>query len=438
MRLHSEPFIGCILCFLLGVSSAAHAQVVNVTRTHIVQDPAGIELQKLLTDAQAAADRKDFQTAAQNYLNYLAKKPDDAITHFNLGYVYTAMQQPTNAKAEYEKAILLDPKMAPAYLNLGLTLLETDPSGAVEPLQKAAALTPNEARPKFILGLAFERSGKLPEAIEQFQVAEKLDTKDFSIRLKLGYILLRVARPADAEQEFRAGIAMQPDSSPAHLGLAESLVAQMKLEGAASELDAYLKTQPNDIDIQIERATVLADLGKDDQALDALDHAAAVRPENLSALKLRARVFFDKKRFADAVVVLQKAAALAPNDPEIPARLGHAYLENKDYAHAVEELIAAFKFDSASNAVLIDLVDAQYLNKNYPAALHNLDELSKREALPAGSWFIRATCYDRLGQIALALEAYQKFLQLNNGKENDMYFEASARARTLTRELQKR
>ena len=31
-------------------------------------------------------ERKDFQAAAQNYQDYLAKKPDDALVHFDLGY----------------------------------------------------------------------------------------------------------------------------------------------------------------------------------------------------------------------------------------------------------------------------------------------------------------------------------------------------------------
>jgi tetratricopeptide (TPR) repeat protein len=121
---------------------------------------------------------------------------------------------------------------------------------------------------------------------------------------------------------------------------------------------------------------------------------------------------------------------------EIPARLGHLYLKKKDYPNAVRELVVAFKMAPNATDVLGDLVAAQYLNKNYPAALEGLDLLSKREPLPAGSWFIRATCYDRLGQPAQALDGYQRFLQLNKDQNNDMYFEATARARTLTRELQ--
>jgi tetratricopeptide (TPR) repeat protein len=177
-------------------------------------------------------------------------------------------------------------------------------------------------------------------------------------------------------------------------------------------------------------------MAKYEDALAELDKAATPGPEGLRALKLRSQIYFEKKRYADAIPVLQKALVLAPQDPQLPARLGHVYLENKQYADAVRELIVAFKMDSASDDVLKDLILAQYLNTNYPAALEGIDLLSRRESLPPGSWFMRATCYDKLAQPANALEAYQKFLQLNKDTNNDMYFEAAARARTLTRELQ--
>ena len=87
---------------------------------------------------------------------------------------------------------------------------------------------------------------------------------------------------------------------------------------------------------------------------------------------------------------------------------------------------------------LTDLVTAQYFNKNYQAALQGIDLLSQRKPLPMGSWYMRATCYDKLGEAAQALDAYQKFLQLNKDENSDMYFVATARVRTLERELKEK
>jgi len=440
MTICSKPR-GCwALMALLGASHSIAAQTTSAPqkKSHRVQDPDAIALNNLLAAAQAAMEKRDYTAAAQCYQEYLAKKPDDANIHFQLGYAFTALQKLPEAKTEYEKASALDPKMAPAFLNLGLTLLDSDPAAAVEPLQKAAALLPNQAEPKYFLGAALEKSGKPALAIEQYQAAEKLDEKHFETRLALGRTLLKSNQPGEAESEFRAALLVRPDSAPAQLGVAQSLLAQKKSSKAAAELGVYLKLQPRDNEARIEHASLLADLGRNDDALAELDRARTADPEGPSALKLRGRIYSQTKRYDEAVTALEKAAALAPQDADIPAQLGHVYLEKKDYPNAVRVLIVAWKITPSDNDVLGDLIAAEYLNKNYPAALQGLDVLSKRKALPLGTLFIRATCYDKLGQAAQALEAYQKFLSLNKDESSDMYFEAAARARFLARELKEK
>lgn len=434
-----RTLVCCLVCMPVAALPAVSAQTKGVAKKRVTADPAAQELNRLLAAAQEAADRRDYATAAQNYRDYLAKKPDDAIVHYDLGYAYTALQRPADAKTEYEKAIALDPldpKMAPAYLNLGLTLLASDPAAAIEPLQHAAELTPGDARPRLLLGTALDASGKPAAAIDQYEAAKKLDERNFDIRLALGRALLSAHRTPEAEAEFREALGLRPDAAAAHLGLAQSLIAENKSEAAASELAAYLEAQPNDVNARVERASVLADLGKRDEALAELDRAAAAGPEGLRALKLRSQIYFEEKRYADAVPALQKAAAIAPQDKDVPALLGHAYLEAKRYPDAVRELAAAFRMDPQANDVLGDLVLAEYNTQNYPAALGALDALAKRKELPPESWFIRAACYDKLGQPAQALDAYQRFLQLNKDENSDMYFESAARVRTLAREVQ--
>lgn len=441
MRLLSKALACCALCLLLGALDGISAQTSGGTKRRAPVNPATQALNRLLASAQEAVDKQDYLSAAQDYQDYIAKMPDDASAHYDLGYVYTALHRPDDAKSEYEKAISLDPKMGPAYLNLGLTLLPADPGAAVEHLQHASDLMPASAQPKYLLGSALERSGKLPQAIEQFQAAAKLDDKDVNTRISLGRALLSAGRPAEAEAAYREALSLQPEDAAltqARLGLAHSLLAQKKLAEGAAELQTYLEIEPKDIPMRIERASVLVDLGKDDDALAELDRAASGGLESLVALKLRSQILWKKKRYDDAVPVLQKAAALAPKDPDFPALLGHIYLEKKLYANSIEELSAAYRIDPTAADVLVDLVAAEYQLKNYTAALGALDALSKRTELPAGSWYIRASCYDNLGQPAPALDAYQEFLQLNKDENSDMYFALTERVRVLTRELKEK
>jgi len=414
------------------------AQNSGVTRTRIHRDAAAAELNELLTDAQTAVQQKDFDTAAKDYEQFLVQKPDDAIVHFDLGYVYTALNRPGDAKTQYQRAIALDPKMGAAYLNLGLTLLQSSPAEAVDPLQHAADLLPDQERPKFLLATALERSGKLNDAIAQYQAAEKLNPKDFDTHLALGLALLHTNRLPGAEKEFRAALALQPESpesDEAHLGLGQCLIAQKQYQPGIAELAAYLKNHPNDARIRVERAAALVDLGQLDEAMAELNRAASKGPESTDALELRARIYFAKQQFANAVPPLQQAVALAPQDANFRALLGHALLESKDYPDAVTQLLQANKLDPSANDVLGDLVFAEYNTQNYAASLQVLDVLSKRSQLPPESWFLRGACYDKLNAPVQALDAYKHFLQLNTNENSDMYFEASSRVRALTREL---
>src|SRR5208282_5017903 len=116
------PFVFGAAASLFAQSLACRAlaaQTVGESHTRI-HDPEAEALQKLLADAQAALDANNYAVAAEKYQEYLAKQPDDAVAHFQLGYAYTALQRPADAKTEYARAVELDPKMAPAYLNLGM------------------------------------------------------------------------------------------------------------------------------------------------------------------------------------------------------------------------------------------------------------------------------------------------------------------------------
>ena len=426
-----------IFVTLSGFAPAVHAQSTSRTVIH-EEDPADAAARETLAKAAAAMDRKDFAGAVQICTDFLDKYPDNAAIHFQLGYAYTALGKTEDAEAEYQDAIDLDPKMGPAYLNLGITLLDSDPDEAVSTLQQASDLMPDQPRPKYALGLALEHSGKDDAAIGQFHDALKLDQRNFAAQLELARVLLHAKRFPEAEIEFRKAVDLQPNSSAGHLGLAQTFLEEKKPGEAATELERYLQSSPKDADARIERASILTDLDKNEEALAELDRAAAIRPEAASTLRLRSLIQFRLKNYDAALTALKQIEATSPNDPDIHARIGHLLLAKKDYAGSAKELAIAFRADPSQTEVLRDFLATNYLGGNYPAALELLNLLAKRETLSNGSWFIRASCYDKLGKIQEALDAYRKFLELNAGQTNDEYFLASSRVRTLERELKEK
>jgi Flp pilus assembly protein TadD len=301
-------------------------------------------LNELLDEAKRDIDKNDFEAAIAPLQRVIAEEPNTAYAHFQLAYVFTALKRVDEARAEYERTIAIDPKLAEAYLDLGILLLDKEPRAAVAPLTKAVELRPAESRPRFLLGVAEERSGDLGKAFDFFEGAVRLEPRDFETIEHLGGLYLQLKRPADAEAKFRGALELQPTDARALLGLAQSLDAQKKPE-AAEAFQKYLAVQPSDTAARARLVHLLMDGQEYDAALAELDRADAGKPPSMDSLKLRADIQITQKKYDDAAATLSRAIALSPNDAQLHGGLGRLYLQKRDFASAEKELKIALRME---------------------------------------------------------------------------------------------
>ena len=111
---------------------------------------------------------------------------------------------------------------------------------------------------------------------------------------------------------------------------------------------------------------------------------------------------------------------------------------SRDFPNAEKELKLAIQLDSKNTTYWRDLVSAFYLAGDYPTALAAIGAAEKLEPLPAGAWFIRALCYDKLMQARPAIDAYRKFLELDQDRNPDQVWQANQRIHVLERMLNKK
>jgi len=420
-----------------GIPLAAQSQRKTPAKTPATSSPQEKEdpLAPLLQQANDAIDKMDFAAARDPLQKYIAQRPEEPYPHFQLGYAYVGLKRPADAKAEFSRAIALDPKMAAAHLNLGLVLMDSDPAAAADAFRHAAELQPTESRPRFLAGFSFEHAGKFPDAVEQYRAALVLSPKDYEAHFALGRVLLRSNDAAGAEEQFRAAIALRGDAAPAHLGLASALLAEKKYKAASDALADYLKLNPGDRSAHFDRASALLNLSRYDDAITELDLSDAGAAPTGETLKMRGEIYMQQKRWKEAGDTLKQAISLAPQDSELAEWIGHVAIELHDYPSAVRILEQVYSRNPQDADALRDLADAFYLNENYLAALDAMDRLAKLETPKPGSWFVRAICYDKLSRKAEAIEAYQKFLDLDGGQHDTQDFQARHRIPVLQREL---
>ena len=398
-----------------------------------VQNP----LNDLLDEAQAALDKDDFAAAIPPLQKFLAEKPDVAYAHFQLAYAFTGLHQADEARAEYEKAIALDPKMSAAQLNLGILLLEKDPAAAAISLRKAAELLPAQSRPRFLLGLALQRTSDFAGASEAFAAAVSLDPADTEALVHLGDVDLQLKKPVEAEKNFRLVLSRDPKSAPALRGLALSLDAQGKPEA----LDAYrnyLSAAPQDAEVRTRFVHLLVANKQFDEALAVSEKSQTGQAPSLDDLRLRADIQIGQNKLDDAIKTLQLAITLAPRDPQLHGGLGRLYLQKRAFPEAERELKIAIQLDQRNVIYWKDLASTFYLAGNYASALAGYDVVDKFEQPGAGEWFIRALCYDKLDQVQAALDAYRKFLDLDHNQHSDQIWQANQRIHVLEKRAEKK
>ena len=395
-------------------------------------------LNDLLAEAQQDIDKSNFEAAVAPLQKVIDEQPDFAYAHFQLAYVYTALKKTDEARAEYGRTIAIDPKMSEAYLNLGMMLLDKrEDAAAVAPLRKAVELLPAQSRPRYLLAVAQDRSGDRVGAAESFEALLHLDPNDVTAIDYLGWGALRKGKPEEGETRFRRALEIQPNAPEARRGLAQSLDAQKKSEAAGAYRE-YLELMPNDSEARARLIHLLVEQNQNDAALAELDRLDAGKKPTLESLKLRADIQIAQKKWDDSIATLQQALALSPNDAPLHGGLGRILLQKRDFAAAEKELRVALRLDGKNLAYWKDLSSTFFLGGNYPAALATLDEIAKMEQPAAGVWFVRAICYDKLNQPKLALEAYEKFLDLDQDKNPDQVWQAKERSKVLQRMLERK
>jgi Flp pilus assembly protein TadD len=394
-------------------------------------------LNDLLDEARKDIEAQKYEAAIVPLQKFITEKDDFAYVHFQLGYVYTALGRGKEARLEYEKALQLDPKMSEASLNLGIMLLNEDPSAAVAPLRKAVDLLPTQSRPRTLLGLAYEKSGDLKNATTAYEAALALDPKDAETSLHLGQLLIQQSRATEAERRFRQVLASEPESRAAFLGLAQSLEAE-KTPEAVEAYQNYLKVQPDDAAARQRLVHLLIANQKFDEALAEMEKTQKGAAPSLESLKLRADILIGQKKWDEAVAVLRQAVTLAPQDAQLRGGLGRTYLQQRDFPTAARELKAAITLDPKNLTYWKDLTTSSYLGGDYPGTLALLDEVAKREPPTPGELFVRALCYDKLQQTKAALEAYQNFLAADQDRNPDQVWQAQQRIIVLKKTLEKK
>jgi tetratricopeptide (TPR) repeat protein len=158
--------------------------------------------------------------AKNAFLTVLKLEPYHSKAENNLGLIFESEAKPDEALGAYRNAInWQEHSPAPSeqpYLNLGSLLLEQgDASDALQPLEKAVQIAPNNASCHLKLGSARLRLGKLKEAQPELEEAARLEPENAAAHFQLGRLYKQLKLTDRAKKEFdRAGEIQSREARP--------------------------------------------------------------------------------------------------------------------------------------------------------------------------------------------------------------------------------
>ncbi len=322
---------------------------------------------------------------------------------------------------------------------------------AIEQLEQAVQLYPNDAEARYLLGEGYGNKGQWEKMNEMFNQSLALvptfETQIKNTREKywVGMFNQGVAKVnskegqtpdlAGAMESFAGAVKIDPKRIEAYKNLAFTCLRSNNLAGAVDAYNSYLAINPKDIAIinevtrlhlenkqyviaqetakkslAIDAANVDAisnlamayDLnGQNDQAKQTYEVALTKNPNDQDLLFNLARLNYLNKSYDSAIELFQRVIAISPNDYDANLNIGNAYLTMADDLR--KSLI-----DKEVDKQPVDEKEVAQLKEFYRSAIPFLEKAIAIKGDNAAVFYNLGVAYVNIGESQKGSEFFSK------------------------------
>ncbi len=318
----------------------------------------------------------DFMRQANN------ADPNSPDILFYIAEAFRMLGQYQDAVIEYERAIKINPRFAPAFLGRALAYEKINPEADIEgELNYAIEYDPNFVDAYLNRARIRIKHNNPNGAIEDLAAVDKLVGSNPMVYVLLAQAYLELNDRTSAMQYAQIGFDLDKTSLPAYLTLAKIYLAQNNSKDTLTYIDTYLTYATDDAEGWAIKTQAEFQLGNFADALAASELGIAADEENAPSWYYRGVIHLDQGDSRTAVNDLVSAVKYAPENFAYNIALGKALWADDRLNQAAQQ------FDGAE---LVATTDRQL----------------------AEVYFNRAHVYDQAGNTTRALKDYELLLAL--------------------------
>lgn len=272
----------------------------------------------------------DYQLAVESYRQAIDRDSRNVSFRYGLALSLYNAERYAEAADTYRAITRMAPNNQPdAFLGLGNMLLRLEEYDlALNALEEAVRLSPNNAQVYEAIGLLYIEQGRYDDALDPLQQALRLDNKRGSIHGNLAKIWIHQGRTRQAEESLRRAIAANPRDWESHYQLALMLEERDDMDAAFIHYEETVEANPSFVPAQAALGALLLEREQYIRAVISYRQIVRQYPEDAGARYNLGLAFWGQGQRDAAIHALERARDLYEDqDNETEAERATALLD---------------------------------------------------------------------------------------------------------------
>jgi predicted O-linked N-acetylglucosamine transferase (SPINDLY family) len=251
---------------------------------------------------------------------------DEVITLCQAGHALALCGGVEQALREYERALALDPRCAPALFNRGTLLLRSDrATEALECFEHLAAMAPAIGAVHLARGNALAALGRQASALACFEEAIRCEPAELLAHCNRGNALVALGRAPEALASLDRAAALAPANALVRYNRGNALLALTRYAEALADFDIVVQADPRFVLAWYNRGSALLELCRHADAVASFERVVALAPDYAPAHNNRGAALLCLKRRTEAIEAFEQALRLQPGYDGALENLGKAF-----------------------------------------------------------------------------------------------------------------